>query len=251
LSRQSGVVYKYFANRFVEWLARRGVDPAAASEDEIARFVEESYANEFTRIVALYGIRAMYLERYNRLVDVTNMIKRYPSLYRLQTYIPSDVIADVALKAQPMHGSMVALIYEFALRAGEVGLLEVGDIDLARKRVIVKRENGMITELPIEDGWVYETLVRYLSQMPPHRYLYPSRKGGGYKHDTVWKIVKTTFKERGVDATPKTLRFSRMADLIIRGVSISDFMMWAGIKSQANATRIYETIFETLIPAIR
>jgi integrase len=99
---------------------------------------------------------------------------------RLPHYlIQPEVAAFFAGIGRLRDRTLFALIYHYGFRVSEVALLQRGDVDLARGRLIVKRvKGGVWTERPLFASTL-ELLVRYLASATrdPEQPLFSGKRG--------------------------------------------------------------------------
>lgn len=98
---------------------------------------------------------------------------------RLPRYLSQDEIGRFfSAITRPRDQALFSLMYLYGLRVGEVSLLRLGDIDFARRRIIVKRlKNGVWTERPLFSR-AAELLRDYLDQdRPAGPALFPGMSG--------------------------------------------------------------------------
>jgi integrase/recombinase XerD len=87
---------------------------------------------------------------------------------RLPRYLSQDEVRQFFVVIhRPRDQALFALMYFYGLRVGEVCLLRRGDVDLVRKRIVIKRlKNGVWTERPLFSR-AAELLRAYLNPAHP------------------------------------------------------------------------------------
>jgi integrase/recombinase XerD len=99
---------------------------------------------------------------------------------RLPRYLTQfEVRAFFQAITEPRDRALFALIYHYGLRVGEVALLQRGDVDLDRARIVVKRlKGGAWAERPLF-GSTAKLLVEFLnsSRGRPEDPFFPGRDG--------------------------------------------------------------------------
>ena len=94
-------------------------------------------------------------KRCSRAASLPKPLPPVPSLIGPQSRLPRyltqlEVRAFFRAIANPRDRALFALVYHYGLRVGEVALLQRGDVDLERGRIVVKRlKGGAWTEHPL------------------------------------------------------------------------------------------------------
>jgi integrase len=140
--------------------------------------------------------------------------------------------------------TLFALIYHYGLRVSEVTLLERGDVDLARGRVIVKRvKGGVWTERPLfsTSGALLRTYLERSDggEMAP---LFPGKQGPLKKRQI--QALFTRYRDRaGLDRryTAHSLRHSIATHLLEAGLPLEFVQDHLGHRN-IRSTTIYARI---------
>jgi integrase/recombinase XerC len=142
-------------------------------------------------------------------------IPRYLTQAELRAFFA--VVGDVRDRA------LFTIVYHYGLRVSEVALLERGDVDLDRGRIVVKRvKNGFWMERPLFPGTA-RVLAPYLAEHPGDgvRALFPGRAGPLRKRQIQARFARYR-AEAGLPAhyTPHSLRHSIATHLLDAGASL-------------------------------
>ncbi len=164
---------------------------------------------------------------------------------RLPRYLTqADVSAFFAAIADLRDRALFALMYLYGLRVSEVGLLERSDIDLARRRIVVRRvKNGVWTERPLFRS-AEHVLRDYLSRKTDSevKSLFPGRNGPLQKR----QIQDLFTRYRDAAGLPPhvgchSLRHSIATHLLDAGVSLEFVQDHLGHKN-IRSTSIYAKV---------
>lgn len=147
----------------------------------------------------------------------------------------------------------IALFYmaEYAaLRASEVGMIRMNDLDLSttvgREKIYIKRlKHSNNNTLRILDPKVLTALVTYLDYRKlcgiTSDYLFPSQKGNPISRKTLDDLMKRYCREANIPpekAHFHVLKHTRAVELAELGLDTKEVQYWTGHKNIAN-TEIY------------
>lgn len=94
--------------------------------------------------------------------------------------VTAETVAKVLANAEPRVQAMILLAVQLGLRRGEISRLEVGDLDLVARRVLVRGKGRKERILPLTDEAV-ETIRTHLAERGRHAGpLFPSQMTGGH-----------------------------------------------------------------------
>lgn len=138
------------------------------------------------------------------------------------------------------------LMVQEGLRRGEVARLEVGDLDLTNRLMLVTGKGGHQRVLPITEQ-AREAILDYLAEAGDvagplvRSYQYPER---GLHPDTVSSIVRRAMWDAGVKRAPRdgvsphALRHAALTDMLRNGAHVRDVQAAAGHR-HLSTTEIY------------
>lgn len=153
---------------------------------------------------------------------------------------------------------IVVLMVQEGLRRGEVARLEVGDLDLTNRLMVVNGKGGHQRVLPITEQ-AREAIVDYLSVVGAmagplvRSYQFPER---GLHPDTVSTIVSRAMSEAGVKRKARdgvsahALRHSALTDMLRAGAHIRDVQAAAGHVHISTTERYFPLLVGTLDEAM-
>lgn len=133
-----------------------------------------------------------------------------------------------------------------ALRASEIGLLEVTDYDPNAKTIYCHRlKGGKNNTLRIVDESVVDALESYMIFRKIYhinsKYLFPSQKGGQISRKQLDSMMKRYCEGTAIDDDKRhfhVLRHTRAIELAEAGLDVKDIQFWLGHKKIEN-TMVY------------
>ena len=158
-------------------------------------------------------------------------------------------LLDIAKKHSLRDFLILLLAYRHGLRATEVGMLKISDVDFDRGRIFIHREkNGISGEHPLANDEI-RYLKRYLrSRKKKTDILFPSNRGTPITRYTLDKMFKKYGEEAGIPKDKRhfhTLRHSAGVHRIEAGMDILLVKDWLGHRNIQN-TVIYTYISNPL-----
>lgn len=146
-----------------------------------------------------------------------------------------------AALTNPKHRIMALLLYSSGLRVGELVRLRVGDLDVDRRLIRVRRGKGGKDRYTLYSEAAADAVAHYRALYRPQHYLF-----AGSRHDrpisarTVQKVMSVAAARAGLEKriTPHTLRHSFATHLLEQGVDLRHIQELLGHASPAT-TQIY------------
>ena len=178
---------------------------------------------------------------------------------RVPRALTSDAVTAV-LDACPDRRARLAVILmvQLGLRRGEVARLQVGDLDLRNRIVVVCGKGGHQRALHVPEQ-AYRAILDYLSETGAvagpmlSSYQFPQR---GLVPDTVSAIVRQAMEDSGVKraardgVSPHALRHSALTDMLRNGAHIRDVQAVAGHQHLATTEGYMPLLVGTLSDAM-
>lgn len=135
---------------------------------------------------------------------------------------------------------VVLAMAQMGLRAIEVARIEVGDLDVNERALLVHGKGGVARLLPVpQEAW--QALVTYLVECPVRAgYLVRSQSEPwkGISANRISKLLTQWMRAAGVNGSGHGLRHSMAGDLLRRGVDIRTLQHALG-HSSLSATSVY------------
>lgn len=141
----------------------------------------------------------------------------------------------------------IFLIAEYgALRASEIGMIKMSDINITRREIYFKRlKNSNNNTLRIIDETVYNALLEYIEYRHEHNiisdYLFVSQKGNPISRKTLDSMMKSYCRQAGIPKDKShfhALKHTRAVSLAELGLDTKEIQYWIGHKRIQN-TEIY------------
>jgi integrase/recombinase XerD len=139
------------------------------------------------------------------------------------------------------HRAILALIYASGLRISELINLELQDIDIDRKQIIIKRGKGRKDRYVIMAESYLPLLHNYLNTYLPQKYFAEGPVASTkYSTSSIRKFLKQSCRNAGIKkkVTPHTLRHSYATHLLENGVDLRYIQELLG-HSRPETTMIY------------
>jgi site-specific recombinase XerD len=176
---------------------------------------------------------------------------------RMPRYLPRAVrplAVSVILAACPdARGRlMCVLMVQEGLRCVEVSRLEIGDIDLGERMMLVKGKGGHERVLPLSNE-TWDALVAYLAEHPARSgvlvrsYVHPHR---GITPAHISEKVAEWIRASGVEATAHCLRHTMATDMLRGGAHLRDVQQALGHVSLATTQRYLPLVVHDLRSAM-
>jgi len=174
------------------------------------------------------------------LLEVDEIPRPSKSSY-LPTILSKEELVDLLRFTKNLkHRSVLALLYSAGLRVGEVISLELRDIDVDRRQLIVKNGKGRKDRVTVLAESFLPLLQNYLTTYQPERFFIENPNGGQYTAGSIRSFLKRSCKEAGITkrVTPHTLRHSYATHLMENGVGLRHIQSLLG-HAKPETTMIY------------
>jgi integrase/recombinase XerD len=263
LSRNTLEAYRSDLQQFGEFLYRRGRDPLAVTNADLAAFVGELASGAEGRRAAAPAtlqrkvacLRSFYrhLRRESILQgDPTRELHPPRSRGRLPNVLSRDEVNS--LLSQPRGATPGALrdralletMYACGLRASEAITLELAELDLEAGVLIARGKGAKERIVPIGSK-ALESLRAYLELArpriatdPDEQRVFLNMRGGGLSRQGLYKIVQRYARSAGLDQrmSPHTLRHTFATHLLAGGCDLRALQEMLG-HADIGTTQIY------------
>ena len=261
LSANTIAGYASDVQQYFELLRRRSVAPAAASIDDISRFLEDRVAAGVTKrsqARAVSSVKALY-----RFLDAEGQLSENPcdklSTPKINPYLPTvlsveevlAILGSVDLSKPEGHRDrcILEVLYSCGLRVSELVGLKISDIFLDEHfiRVFGKGSKQRLVPLgePAADAIRLYRQVRNAGpvQKAAEDILFLNHRGGKLSRVTVFNIVKEQARIAGIrkEISPHTFRHSFATHLVENGADLRVVQQMLGHESILT-TEIYTHI---------
>ncbi|MEY8020180.1 tyrosine-type recombinase/integrase [Muriicola sp. SD30] len=254
LSKNTVEVYSNFIVDFLIFLGDKSLD--RINNDVVQRFVERLVSNKDYSISThrqLISAIKHFAERFTLSEIEVTTLKRPSQQKRLPVVLSQvEVIDLLRCTANLKHRMALALLYSAGLRISELIGLEVADVDLERRQILIRRGKGRKDRYTILAESLVPMLRNYMLTYGPRKYLIEGAGGGKYAAGSVRAFLKRSCRRAGIlkRVTPHTLRHSYATHLIESGVGLRHVQELLG-HSKPETTMIYTHIAKKDLLQIR
>lgn len=163
---------------------------------------------------------AEYTTTFNIDIDRLEM----PKKSRLLPMVLSrEEVLDIITHTKNLkHRACITLIYSAGLRIGELIRLELKDIDVDRRQLLVRRGKGRKDRIVVLAESFIPLLKNYFMTYQPKRYFIEGKEGEAYSASSVRKLLTRSCRLAGIikHVTPHTLRHSYATHLLESGIDL-------------------------------
>jgi integrase/recombinase XerD len=249
-SKNTVLAYKRDLAQFVDILKRAGVSsesdtiPVESIENYLAWLTTQNYkpSTIARKCIAVRGfiefwqvdeiLPLNYIDNQLRELETTKLSPRVLTKEQIVELLnaPKQLNNPLGLRDR----AILFLMYETGLRATDIILLMVEDVNLPGKSIRPQRGRVM----PIRDAAEHiEHYIKdgrpHLARIPEERCLFLNQRGKGLTRQGIWFIVHRWADEArlGQDISPNTIRHSLIQHLIESGLSNKEILRRTGLKS--------------------
>jgi integrase/recombinase XerD len=248
-SRDVQKLFRFFQKEKIDWLK--------AGEEDLIRFIHrQSRAGLSPRSMArvISSLKSFY-----RFLVLDGILKKNPAvnLSSPKTWLALPKFLTVkeveSLLSQPEEETvrgirdkaMLELLYATGLRATELVLLKIKDLNLEDGFLLCLGKGGKERLVPIGESAV-EAVRKYLDEARPKllkqssEFLFVTQRGGAFTRQGFWKLLKGYARKAGLDLkiSPHILRHSFATHLLERGADLRSVQLMLG-HSQITTTQVY------------
>jgi len=150
---------------------------------------------------------------------------------------PDQVDTICQQQSYPKYRLMIRLLFELALRVGELVAIKKTDIAIDQATIIINGKGSKQRLLPLTERQV-EQLRYYLSMYHPVAYLFENCEQRPYTTHGVYNIVREAAYKSGLVSHPHALRHSRATSLIDNNTGLWHVQQLLG-HSSLQTTSVY------------
>jgi len=188
------------------------------------------------------------IKHFGHLFKDTNIIDLELHSPKKSSYLPGvlsqrEVIHLLSSTSNLKHRTILAVLYSAGLRIGEVLNLNVSDIDIDRRQIIVNQAKGRKDRYVMLAESILPLLDNYFISYKPKTYFIEGTLGKRYTASSIRSFLKKSCQKAGIKkrVTPHTLRHSYATHLIENGVGLRHIQELLG-HSKPETTMIYTHI---------
>ena len=255
LSENSASTYEECAKIFMNWLQKEEIKLAAVNPQVLVSYLiwrrTEQKCDELTIAKDISGLRALgsYLVRQGMWQENHGMLLERPKASRALPKVLSveqvDSILDAIDTTEPLgvrDRALYELIYSCGLRISEAATLQVSNLHLKERLLIVRGKGDKERMVPFGLS-AKERLEQYLMEVRPALVgskivseVFVNYKGEPMSRKGIWKNFKALEVKAGVHAKVHTLRHSFATHLLAGGMDLRSVQELLGHSDLATTT---------------
>ena len=255
LSENSASTYEECAKIFLNWLQKEEIKLAAVNPQVLVSYLiwrrTEQKCDELTIAKDISGLRALgsYLVRQGMWQENHGMLLERPKASRALPKVLSveqvDSILDAIDTTEPLgirDRALFELIYSCGLRISEAATLQVSNLHLKERLLIVRGKGDKERMVPFGLS-AKERLEQYLMEVRPALVgskivseVFVNYKGEPMSRKGIWKNFKALEVKAGVHAKVHTLRHSFATHLLAGGMDLRSVQELLGHSDLATTT---------------
>ena len=255
LSENSASTYEECAKIFLNWLQKEEIKLAAVNPQVLVSYLiwrrTEQKCDELTIAKDISGLRALgsYLVRQGMWNENHGMLLERPKASRALPKVLSveqvDSILDAIDTTEPLgvrDRALYELIYSCGLRISEAATLQVSNLHLKERLLIVRGKGDKERMVPFGLS-AKERLEQYLMEVRPALVgskivseAFVNYKGEPMSRKGIWKNFKALEVKAGVHAKVHTLRHSFATHLLAGGMDLRSVQELLGHSDLATTT---------------
>lgn len=258
-SARTRKVYLGHLRRFLQWCSDAGLtqgeilqDPERGAERYLLHLVEQRDASRSYHIQAVSALRFLW-ERVLGRPHLASRIPRPRAEKRLPAVLSADEVKRILEQIHhPKHRALVMLAYSAGLRVGELVRLRLGDLDVQRGLLHVRRGKGGRDRYTVLSRRALEAVAVYQAAFPSETWLFPGpNPARHYTTRSVQKIVRRAAERAGIRkrVSVHTLRHSFATHLLEGGTDLRYIQELLGHQS-SRTTQIYTHVAQARLARI-
>ena len=173
-------------------------------------------------------------------IDATKLMRPEKSKYLPGVLSKEEVIDLLRLTRNLKHRCILALIYSSGLRIGELINLQIADIDIDRKQILIRQSKGRKDRYVMLAESFLPLLYNYLQTYEPKRYLAEGLNHSQYSSSAIRSFLKDSCRRTKIrkKVSPHTLRHSFATHMLENGTDLRYIQELLG-HSKPETTMIY------------
>ena len=255
LSENSAATYEECAKIFLNWLVNEQVKLAAVNPQVLLSYLiwrrTEQKCDELTVAKDISGLRAlgsylvrqkMWEENHAMMLDRPKAARSLPKVLSVEQV---DNLLDSIDTTNPLgvrDRALFELIYSCGLRISEAATLQVSNVHLKERLLIVHGKGDKERMVPFGEA-AKARLVQYLEEVRPVLVgmkivgeVFVNYKGEPMSRKGIWKNFKALELKTGVNAKVHTLRHSFATHLLAGGMDLRSVQELLGHSDLATTT---------------
>lgn len=183
----------------------------------------------------------------------SDKLKRPDKSKYLPVVLSKEQVIDLLRATRNLkHRAVLALIYSSGLRVGELLSLQIKEIDVDRKQILIKNGKGRKDRYVMLAESFIPLLLNYLGTYRPEKYFVEGQEGEVYSSSSVRMFLKIACRRAKINkkVTPHTLRHSYATHMLENGIDLRYIQELLG-HSRPETTMIYTHVTQRDLMKIR
>lgn len=236
--------YLHFASMFLKFIEVKPIN--SLTEEDVRLFIEEKIPEKNYSISThrqLVSALKQLFSLYNHSVVLDQLSRPKKTKYVPVVLNQLELIELLKVTVNLKHRCILAMLYSCGMRVGEALDLEIRDIDLERKQVLIRNGKGRKDRYVGIASSSIPLLMNYTSSYRPKTYLFENKAGVKYSASSVRAFLKRNCKKAKITkhVTPHTLRHSYATHLVENGTGIAHIQRLLG-HAKPETTMLYTHI---------
>lgn len=231
-----------------ECLRFSGVDPRSTTQKDVRSYLEylvDKNLSASTLNIAYSALKFYFSNILHR--KFFSYIPRAKKVKKLPVVLSKNEVKKIISSIKnKKHQCVVSLLYGTGLRVSELTHLQMQDIDLERRLIMVSKGKGFKDRLTLLPGSLCLILKNQKKLKKSNDFLFTNSQNGRLTEATIQKIVKKAVQYAGIDKkiSPHTFRHSFATHLLESGTDIRYIQELLG-HSNLKTTQIYTHVSKT------
>jgi len=183
----------------------------------------------------------------------SDKLKRPDKSKYLPIVLSKEEVIDLLRATRNLkHRAVLALIYSSGLRVGELLSLQLKDIDVDRKQILIKNGKGRKDRYVMLAESFIPLLFNYLGRYTPEKFFVEGQDGEVYSSSSIRMFLKIACRRAKIQKkiTPHTLRHSYATHMLENGIDLRYIQELLG-HSRPETTMIYTHVTQRDLMKIR
>ncbi len=155
-------------------------------------------------------------------IDAVELVRPQKSRRLPSVLSKQEIIHLIRVTTNLKHRAIIAMIYSCGFRISELINLELKDIDIDRRQILIRNAKGRKDRYVIIAESFIPLLKNYLGSYMPEVYFVEGLSNAKYNSGSVRKFLKASCRRAGIvkRVTPHTLRHSYATHLLENGIDL-------------------------------
>jgi integrase/recombinase XerD len=248
LKRYSERTIKTYKNVFRMFIMEYNeLKPSQITQPQIYAYfmksIKEKHISESHQNTIVSAIKMFYNAVVHQPEKVEHLYRPKPDKRLPHILSEAEVVALLQTAKNIKHQAILMLVYSGGLRLGEVVNLQITDIQIGIKRILIRSAKGKKERYTLLSDKALTILQQYMAEQQPIYWLFEGQDGGKYSERSVQEIFTTAKIKAKINpnATTHWLRHSFATHLLEKGVDLRYIQELLGHES-SRTTELYTHI---------